>query len=53
MAGGLICTPIEEQRARELELDLMVPKNTTMHHTAFTISIDLLGHGFHHRYFGL
>ena len=42
---GLICTPIEEQRARELELDLMVRENTAMHHTAFTISIDLLGHG--------
>jgi 3,4-dihydroxy 2-butanone 4-phosphate synthase/GTP cyclohydrolase II len=42
---GLICTPIEEERAKELELALMVRDNTAMHHTAFTISIDLLGHG--------
>lgn len=42
---GLICTPIEEQRAAELELDLMVRDNTAMHHTAFTVSIDLLGYG--------
>lgn len=42
---GLICTPIEEKRAKELELELMVRDNTAMHHTAFTVSIDLLGHG--------
>jgi len=42
---GLICTPILEQRARELDLDLMVKSNTAMHNTAFTVSIDLIGHG--------
>jgi 3,4-dihydroxy 2-butanone 4-phosphate synthase / GTP cyclohydrolase II len=42
---GLICTPIEEKRALELDLHLMVRDNTAMHHTAFTVSIDLLGHG--------
>ncbi|MBK8700290.1 MAG: 3,4-dihydroxy-2-butanone-4-phosphate synthase [Saprospiraceae bacterium] len=42
---GLICTPIEESRAKELDLHLMVRDNTAMHHTAFTISIDLLGRG--------
>ena len=42
---GLICTPIEERRADELELKPMVPENTALHETAFTISIDLLGHG--------
>ncbi len=42
---GLICTPIEEHRADELELKPMVPENTALHETAFTISIDLLGHG--------
>ena len=42
---GLICTPIEEDRARELELDLMVKSNTALHNTAFTVSIDLVGHG--------
>jgi 3,4-dihydroxy 2-butanone 4-phosphate synthase / GTP cyclohydrolase II len=42
---GLICTPIEEKRAEELDLKPMVPENTALHETAFTISIDLLGHG--------
>ncbi len=42
---GLICTPIEEDRAKELELDLMVKSNTALHNTAFTVSIDLIGRG--------
>ena len=42
---GLICTPLEEKRAEELELDLMVSSNTALHETAFTVSIDLIGHG--------
>lgn len=42
---GLICTPIEEKRADELGLDLMVNANTALHETAFTVSIDLIGHG--------
>lgn len=42
---GLICTPILEERAKELEIDLMVKSNTAMHNTAFTVSIDLIGHG--------
>jgi 3,4-dihydroxy 2-butanone 4-phosphate synthase/GTP cyclohydrolase II len=42
---GLICAPLTEERCRELELDLMVGKNTSLHDTAFTISVDLLGHG--------
>ncbi len=42
---GLICTPIEEERARELDLEMMVQKNTALHETAFTVSIDLIGHG--------
>lgn len=42
---GLICTPIEEKRAEELGLDLMVSSNTALHETAFTVSIDLIGHG--------
>ena len=40
---GLICTPIEESRADALELPPMVPSNTALHETAFTVSIDLLG----------
>ncbi|MBK8555496.1 MAG: 3,4-dihydroxy-2-butanone-4-phosphate synthase [Lewinellaceae bacterium] len=42
---GLICTPIEEKRAEELELNLMVSANTALHETAFTVSIDLTGQG--------
>ncbi len=42
---GLICAPIIEQRADELGLDLMVSNNTALHETAFTVSIDLIGHG--------
>lgn len=42
---GLICTPIEESRAKELDLELMVKKNSALHETAFTVSIDLLGQG--------
>jgi len=42
---GLICAPLTEERCQELELDLMVGKNTSLHDTAFTVSVDLLGHG--------
>lgn len=42
---GLICTPITEQRAEELELHKMVSSNTALHETAFTVSIDLIGKG--------
>lgn len=42
---GLICAPIEEKRADELGLTMMVPENTSLHETAFTVSIDLIGHG--------
>lgn len=42
---GLICTPVEEKRADELELPMMVNSNTALHETAFTVSIDLIGHG--------
>src|SRR3954451_18146848 len=41
---GLICAPITQQRAEELQLDLMVSNNTALHETPFTVSIDLLGH---------
>jgi 3,4-dihydroxy 2-butanone 4-phosphate synthase/GTP cyclohydrolase II len=42
---GLICAALTEERCTELELDLMVGKNTSLHQTAFTISVDLMGHG--------
>jgi 3,4-dihydroxy 2-butanone 4-phosphate synthase/GTP cyclohydrolase II len=39
-ARGLICVPIIESRAKKLELQMMVPNNSDLHETAFTISID-------------
>src|SRR6476620_4698343 len=42
---GLICAPITEERANELQLEMMVTNNTALHETAFTVSVDLLGHG--------
>jgi 3,4-dihydroxy 2-butanone 4-phosphate synthase / GTP cyclohydrolase II len=42
---GLICAPIDEHRADELELKMMVHDNTSLHETAFTVSIDLIGKG--------
>jgi 3,4-dihydroxy 2-butanone 4-phosphate synthase/GTP cyclohydrolase II len=42
---GLVCTPMEEKRADELGLNLMVSSNTALHETAFTVSIDLIGQG--------
>jgi len=40
---GLICAPLDERRVEELELIMMVSKNTALHETAFTVSIDLIG----------
>ena len=42
---GLICAAIPEVRCSELDLPLMVGKNTSLHATPFTISVDLLGKG--------
>lgn len=42
---GLICVPLTEERCDELGLELMVNKNTAIHGTPFTVSVDLLGHG--------
>ncbi len=42
---GLICAPLIDERCDELKLDLMVNNNTALHETAFTVSVDLLGHG--------
>lgn len=42
---GLVCVPITETRAKELDLKMMVENNTVLHQTAFTVSIDLKGHG--------
>jgi 3,4-dihydroxy 2-butanone 4-phosphate synthase / GTP cyclohydrolase II len=42
---GLICAAINEDRSRELQLDLMVSQNTSLHETRFTVSVDLIGQG--------
>ena len=42
---GLICAALIEDRCDELGLELMVNNNTALHETAFTVSVDLLGHG--------
>ena len=42
---GLICAPLDEKRVEELKLQMMVRENTALHETAFTVSIDLIGHG--------
>lgn len=42
---GLICAPLDERKADELDLQMMVSSNTALHETAFTVSIDLIGHG--------
>lgn len=42
---GLICAPLIEERCDELGLELMVGKNTALHETPFTVSVDLIGYG--------
>ena len=42
---GLICAPLTESRCNELDLYMMVQNNTVLHHTQFTVSVDLIGHG--------
>lgn len=42
---GLICASLIEDRCDELELEMMVGKNTAAHETNFTVSVDLKGHG--------
>ncbi|WP_275316086.1 3,4-dihydroxy-2-butanone-4-phosphate synthase [Tenacibaculum bernardetii] len=42
---GLICTPLTEDRCKELELNMMVNNNTDPLETAFTVSVDLRGKG--------
>ena len=42
---GLICAPLTEERCNVLDLNMMVENNTVLHHTQFTVSVDLIGHG--------
>tara|TARA_B100000945_G_scaffold320671_1_gene331521 strand:+ start:2496 stop:3701 length:1206 start_codon:yes stop_codon:yes gene_type:complete len=42
---GLICVPLIDKRCDELNLDLMVGKNSDPMKTQFTISVDKIGNG--------
>lgn len=42
---GLICAAITEERCAQLALEPMVTSNTSLHETAFTVSVDLIGQG--------
>lgn len=42
---GLICVALTEERCEELQIPLMVSKNTSSHETQFTVSVDLIGYG--------
>jgi 3,4-dihydroxy 2-butanone 4-phosphate synthase/GTP cyclohydrolase II len=42
---GLICAPLTEDRCEQLDLSMMVQNNTVLHHTQFTVSVDLIGQG--------
>jgi len=42
---GLVCAALTEERCQQLNLNMMVDDNTSLHTTAFTVSVDLLGHG--------
>jgi 3,4-dihydroxy 2-butanone 4-phosphate synthase/GTP cyclohydrolase II len=43
--SGIVCATVTEQRARELDLDLMVEDNTDLHGTAFTVTVDHVSTG--------
>ncbi|MCQ2605041.1 MAG: bifunctional 3,4-dihydroxy-2-butanone-4-phosphate synthase/GTP cyclohydrolase II [Bacteroidales bacterium] len=42
---GELCAPISEDRCKELELDMQVATNTSLHETPFTVTVDLIGSG--------
>lgn len=42
---GLICAALTDDRCQQLRLEPMVSSNTSLHETAFTISVDLIGQG--------
>lgn len=44
-ARGLLCVALTMGRARELQLDPMVQRNTSQHETNFTVSVDAIAVG--------
>ena len=43
--SGIVCTPMSDAIADELDLPVMVQRNSDTHHTAFTVSVDAVGTG--------
>ena len=41
---GVLCAPLTQERCRELELEPMTQRNTSLLGTPFTVTADLLGH---------
>jgi 3,4-dihydroxy 2-butanone 4-phosphate synthase/GTP cyclohydrolase II len=41
-SSGVVCAPLTDERADALQLPLMVTENTESHHTAFTVSVDVI-----------
>lgn len=41
---GVLCAPLSEERAKKLELEMQVVKNTSYFDTPFTVTVDVLGH---------
>jgi len=39
---GVVCAPLTEERCDELDLEMQVNKNTSIHSTPFTVSVDKL-----------
>ena len=42
---GVLCAPITEERCDELELEMQASRNTSVHETPFTITVDKIGGG--------
>lgn len=42
---GVLCTPLTQERCDELNLEMQVSSNTSLHGTPFTVTVDLLEHG--------
>lgn len=42
---GVLCSPVTEERCKELNLDMQVHDNTSLLGTPFTTTVDLLGNG--------
>lgn len=42
---GVLCVPVTEDRCKELELEMQVSVNSSVHETPFTTTVDLLGKG--------